>query len=144
MSEAQLYSLGTAGRSSFDDTDSKIQRVGSETHMGLHEGNRRPRSIFSDIWRRISSWKIVLMRNIRKAKKRHTWKKLLKEARISRGKKKAEDKEELIEIDPQILSKLVEAPSVSKGKAQPRWLWKLLFRKGKDCISSQRKQQWKS
>ena len=47
--------------------------------------------------------------------KRNIWKQLLKETIISSRKKKKEYKEELIEIDPQILSKLVEAPSVSKG-----------------------------
>ena len=48
--------------------------------------------------------------------KRDEWKALLKEARNRRGKKEVEDKDELIEIDPQILDKLMSAPAVSKVK----------------------------
>ena len=46
----------------------------------------------------------------------------MKETRISRGKKEVEDKDELIEIDSQIQSKIFKAPSISKGNAQPRCL----------------------
>ena len=49
--------------------------------------------------------------------RRDVWKALLKEARNRRGKKEVEDKEELIEIDPQILDKPMSVPTVSKGKS---------------------------
>ena len=47
---------------------------------------------------------------------RGEWKALLNEARNRRGKKEVEVKDELIEIDPQILDKLMSAPAVSKVK----------------------------
>ena len=56
-------------------------------------------------------WRILC--NLRK----DAWKALLKEARNRRGKKEVEGKEEPIEIDPQILDKLMSVPTVSKGKS---------------------------
>ena len=49
--------------------------------------------------------------------RKEAWKALLKEARNKRGKKEIEDKEELIEIDPQILDKLMIVLTVSKSKS---------------------------
>ena len=47
--------------------------------------------------------------------KRNEWAKLLKDARNRRGKKEAEDKDGLIEIDPDILEKIMSAPTISKS-----------------------------
>ena len=47
--------------------------------------------------------------------KREEWAKILKDARSKRGKKEAEDRRELIDIDPEILEKIMKAPTISKG-----------------------------
>ena len=44
------------------------------------------------------------------------WKKLIEEARKARGHSLEESKDPLIEVHPEILLKLLEAPLISKGK----------------------------
>ena len=70
--------------------------------------------------------------------KRDKWKALLKEARNRRGKKEVENKDELIEIDPQIFDKLMSAPTVSKGKILNDG-FNFWCREMEGCIPAQRK-----
>ena len=47
--------------------------------------------------------------------KREEWAKILIDAWSRRGKKEAEDRRELIDIDPENLGKIMNAPTISKG-----------------------------
>ena len=109
------HQLDIANRSSFNDSNSKVQRVGNQANLEC-ERYWRPCILFSKLRRRLSLPKSSFLWGILGTLKRDEWKALLKEARNRRWKKEVEDKDELIEIDPQILDKLMSAPAVSKVK----------------------------
>ena len=65
------------------------------------------------------------------------WKQLIKNTRNARSKSDKVNNDELIEIDPEFLNKLIATPILSTGKQRILKIFSIYFRKGKSSIPSE-------
>ena len=111
---AFIINVGTADRKSNNDPSSEIQRAGSQADLGTCPEWWRTYMLLFKFRRRQTSWPLLFMRNTWNTQKRKM-SKTTQRCQKQKGKKEAEDRGELIEIDPEILGKIMNAPTISKG-----------------------------